>query len=61
MKTLPTENLFCELSACFAGVEEIEIPEIEKSLKRMKDWTRAGQQVTDELERRFKKLEKARK
>ena len=61
MKTLPTENLFGDLSACFAAVEEIEIPEIEKSLKRMKDWTKVGQQVIDELERRFKKLEKARR
>ena len=61
MKTLPTDSLFGELSACFAGVEEIEIREIEKSLKRMKDWTEVGQQMIAELERRFKKLEKARR
>ena len=55
MKTLPTENLFGELSACFCAVEEIEVREIQKSLERMKAWTKVGQQVLYELERRFGK------
>ena len=56
MKEMPLEQVLAEIEGTFTAIVELELPEINRKLYYLEKLCRGGQDLVDELERRFKKL-----